>query len=94
MEYKRLTKKIVDDGTVQISYADRIVGCYHRDEMIRERLAELEDKIESGTLKEIPEGAVVLTKAEYESKSLLAKECLKWRWKYGNMNAITEENKE
>lgn len=52
MEYKRYTKKIVDDGTVQISYADRIVGCYHRDEMIRERLCELEDKIEQGTMKE------------------------------------------
>lgn len=54
MEEKRFTKKIVDDGTVQISYADRIVGCYHRDEMIRERLCELEDKIESGTLIELP----------------------------------------
>ena len=30
------------------------------------RLAELEDKIEQGTLKEIPENAVVLTREEYE----------------------------
>ena len=44
--------------------------------------------------RKIPEGAVILTKAEYESKRLLAKECLRWRWKYGNMNAITEESNE
>lgn len=44
--------------------------------------------------RKIPEGVVILTKAEYESKKLLATECLKWRWKYGNMNAITEESKE
>lgn len=30
------------------------------------KLAELEDKMEQGTLKEIPEGAVVLTKEEYD----------------------------
>lgn len=44
--------------------------------------------------RKIPEGAVILTKAEYESKRLLATECLRWRLKYGNMNAITEESKE
>lgn len=54
MDYKRLTKKSVDDGTVQIGYAERIVGCYHKDKIILERLAELEDKIEQGTMIELP----------------------------------------
>lgn len=54
MEYKRLTKKSVDDGTVQIYCADRIAGCYHKDKMILERLCKLEDKIEQGTLIELP----------------------------------------
>ena len=53
-EYKRLTKKSVDDGTVQICCADRIAGCYHKDKMILERLAELEDKIEQGKMIELP----------------------------------------
>lgn len=35
-------------------------------EKVFNRLAELEDKIERGTLKEIPENAVVLTREEYE----------------------------
>lgn len=43
--------------------------------------------------RKIPEGAVVLTKAEYNSLRLLAKECIEWRWKYCNMNATESENK-
>ena len=54
MKYERLTKKSVDDGTVQIGCAERIVGCYHKDKIILERLAEIEDKIEQGYIKILP----------------------------------------
>lgn len=37
------------------------------------------------------DGKVVVSKAEYDSKCLLAKECIEWRWKYGNMNAISDK---
>jgi hypothetical protein len=56
MEYKRLTfrHKSVVDGTEQIGYTERIAGCYRASDMILNRLAELEDKIENGTLIELP----------------------------------------
>ena len=56
MEYKRLTfrHKSVVDGTEQIGYTERIAGCYRASDMILERLAELEDKIEQGKLIELP----------------------------------------
>ena len=56
MEYKRLTfrHKSVVVGTEQIGYTERLVGCYRKEEMILNRLAELEDKIEKGTLIELP----------------------------------------
>ena len=56
MKYKRLTfrHKSVVDGTEQIGYTERLAGCYRASDMILERLAELEDKIEQGTLIELP----------------------------------------
>ena len=58
------------------------------------RVYEVCTELYNAGYRKIPEGAVILTKAEYESKRLLATECLRWRLKYGNMNAITEESKE
>ena len=56
MEYERLTfrHKSVVDGTEQIGYTEKLAGCYRKQEMILQRLAELEDKIEQGTLIELP----------------------------------------
>ena len=55
MEYKRLTFRHKSvDGTEQIGYTEKLVGCYRKEEMILNRLAELEDKIEQGTLIELP----------------------------------------
>ena len=60
--YKRLTKQGgLNFANKNLSLADEW-GYSH----IYNRLAELEDKIEQGTLKEIPENAVVLTREEYE----------------------------
>ena len=55
MEYERLTfrHKSVVDGTEQIGYTEKLAGCYRKQEMILQRLAELEDKISHGTLKEV-----------------------------------------
>lgn len=53
MEYKRLTFRHKSvDGTEQIGYTEKLVGYYRKEEMILNRLAELEDKIEQVTLKE------------------------------------------
>jgi hypothetical protein len=67
MAYKRLTfrHKSVVDGTEQIGYTERIAGCYRASDMILDRLAELEDKIEQGTL---IEKEVVELFAESEEK--------------------------
>ena len=56
MEYKRLTfrHKSVVDGTEQIGYTERLAGYYRKEDMILNRLAELEDKIEQGTLVDLP----------------------------------------
>ena len=64
------------------------VGCGV--ECIENRMAQA---IYNAGYRKIPEGAVVLTKAEYNSLRLLAKECIEWRWKYCNMNATESENK-
>lgn len=56
MEYKRLTFRHKSvDGTEQIGYTEKLVGCYRKEEMILNRLAELEDKIEQGKMIEIYE---------------------------------------
>ena len=60
MEYKRLTKQNKEPKTI---------FCFSgsmQDFKIYKRLQELEDKIEQGTLKEIHENAVVLTRGDYE----------------------------
>ena len=68
-EYKRLTTRFgVGIGLTETS--GDIVNDY---EKVGTRLAELEDKIEQGTLKEIPENAVVLTEQE-QNKILKATE--------------------
>ena len=60
MGYERFTKQNQEPKTI---------FCFSgsmQDFKIYKRLQELEDKIEQGTLKEIPENAVVLTREEYE----------------------------
>lgn len=54
---------------------------------------EVAQLLSNACYRKIPKGAVVLTKAEYNSLRLLAKECIEWRWKYCNMNATESENK-
>lgn len=56
MEYERLTfrHKSVVDGTEQIGYTEKLIPCFNKQAMILNRLAELEDKIEQGTLIELP----------------------------------------
>lgn len=44
------------------------------EEILAERLGELEDKIESGELREVPRGAVILTSEELEEKITAARE--------------------
>lgn len=44
------------------------------EEILAERLGELEDKIESGELREVPRGAVILTPEELEEKITAARE--------------------
>ena len=44
------------------------------EEILAERLGELEDKIESGELKEVPRGAVILTSEELEKEVGAARE--------------------
>lgn len=59
MEYKRLTKRFTGSSPYTEYASDNDILC---------RLAEIEDKIEQGTLKEIPENAVVLTEKELKEK--------------------------
>ena len=59
MEYERLTDKNDLYWALQETKLSAQVGIYLTDCL--NRLAELEDKMEQGTLKEIPENAVVLT---------------------------------
>ena len=59
MEYKRLTKRADDyvfDNCCNCEYDDNPMGCTDRVcyEVMKNRLAELEDKIENGTLIELP----------------------------------------
>lgn len=68
-DYERLTDRD-NDGIPYVKCAD----CYIRDKCdltkevcyqeLQDRLAEIEDKIEVGTLVEVPKGAVVLTPEE------------------------------
>lgn len=66
MKYERLTKRFGDavfDNCVNCDNDSNPMGCTEHCcyEVMKKRLAELEDKIEQKTLKEIPENAVVLT---------------------------------
>ena len=59
MKYKRLTKRAEDyvfDNCCNCEYDDNPMGCTERVcyEVMKNRLAELEDKIEQGTLIELP----------------------------------------
>lgn len=55
MEYKRLTFRYESvDGTKQVGYSEKLIPCFNKQAMILNRLAELEDKIENGTLVELP----------------------------------------
>ena len=65
MEYKRVTERKTKACTVCRETRTCPQGICWR-ETIYNRLQELEDKIEQGTLKEIPENAVVLTREELE----------------------------
>ena len=66
MKYKRLTKRIADEEEAFLFHSSLHEGI--------ERLAELEDKIESGELVEVPKGAVVLTPEERDEEMRLANE--------------------
>ena len=59
MNYKRLTKRVEDyvfDNCCNCEYDDNPMGCTEHCcyEVMKKRLAELEDKIEQGTLIELP----------------------------------------
>jgi tetrahydromethanopterin S-methyltransferase subunit G len=54
-------KKIVENQ----KYDNALVMKIDIQEQLKARIAELEDKIENGRLREIPEGSVVLTEKEY-----------------------------
>lgn len=71
MEYKRLTERrgnLVIDKCANCENVRSPQGCTEHCcyEVMKNRLAELEDKIEQGTLKEVPEGMVVLEKREQQ----------------------------
>lgn len=78
-DYKRLTDRD-DDGIPYVKCAD----CYIRDKCdltkevcyqeLKDRLAEIEDKIEAGTFVEVPKGAVVLTPEERAEEMRLCNE--------------------
>ena len=53
MKYERLTFRYESvDGTKQVGYTEKLIPCFNKQTMILNRLAELEDEIEQGTLKE------------------------------------------
>lgn len=66
VKYKRLTVKLSDgEPTVKCRITiQALINC----------LAKLEDKIESGELREVPRGAVVLTPEEWEEEMKAARE--------------------
>ena len=66
MKYNRLTKRIANDEEAFLFHSSLHEGI--------ERLAELEDKIESGELVEVPKGAMVLTPEERAEEMRLADE--------------------
>ena len=76
MKYERLTFRYESvDGTKQVGYTEKLIPCFNKQAMILNRLAELEDKIEQGTLKEIPEGAVVLTREDLADMKFTQEHC-------------------
>lgn len=66
MKYARLTKRISKGKEAFLFHSGLHEGI--------DRLAELEDKIESGELVEVPKGAVVLTPEERAEEMRLANE--------------------
>lgn len=66
VKYKRLT--------VKLSYGEPTVKCRITIQALINCLAKLEDKIESGELREVPRGAVVLTPEEWEEAMKAARE--------------------
>ena len=70
-EYKRLTERH-ENGYIELmcnscKYNDKCdVETHYCNEAVKNCLAELEDKIENGTLKEFSKDSVVLSKEEYE----------------------------
>ena len=76
-DYKRLTEKM---GGIYFSNCDNcpsIALCDYNNccgDVMIQRLGELEDKIESGELMEVPRGAVILTPEEREEEMKAARE--------------------
>lgn len=76
-DYKRLTEKM---GGIYITNCDNcpsIALCNDNnccDDVMIQRLGELEDKIERGELREVPRGAVILTPEEREEEMKAARE--------------------
>lgn len=76
-DYKRLTEKM---GGIYFSNCDNcpsILSCNYNNccgDVMIQRLGELEDKIESGELREVPLGAVILTPEELEKEVGAARE--------------------
>ena len=51
MKYYRLTFRYESvDGTKEVGYTEKLIPCFNKQAMILNRLAELEDKMEQGTL--------------------------------------------
>ena len=80
MKYERLTKRdefgnadVIDVDTVALCSHLTFADLYRVTEALN-RLAEIEDKIESGQLVELPKGAVVLTPEERAEEMRLANE--------------------
>ena len=77
--------QIRDEYCLRIQKATQYKGdCDHED--VPSILVDYEKEIKKEL---IPENAVVLTREEYEKLRYLADECLNWRRKYCNTNAIS-----
>ena len=83
MKYERMTERdeygnvdIVDVDMVEMSGRLTFTDLFRVTKALS-RLAELEDKIENGTLVEVPKGAVVLTPEERDEEMRLCNEELK-----------------
>ena len=79
MKYERLTPKTLLSDVIKeyrICVGEPLIGTFGGHDIVEliDRLVELEDKIEAGTLVEVPKGAVVLTPEERKEKKRLADE--------------------